>query len=327
MRNVFLGAARIAACFALALFLGHAAWAQQYPTRPVRLVVPFPPGGSTDILARLVAQKLSEDLGQTVLVDNRPGAGGTLGANLVAKSLADGYTLLMGSSGPISISPSLMKKLPYDPTKDYAAISLIATIPTMLVVNPSVPVKTVAELVALAKSKPGKMNFASTGNGATPHLAAELFKFSAGVDIVHVPYKGSAPAVADLLGGQVDLMFEQVPAVLPHVKAGKLRAIAVSSATRSAAMPELPTIAESGLPGFEVSSWFGILAPTGTPPEIINRLNGALVRIMANAQVRETLAAQGAEAVGTTPQAFAATIGSEIPKWASVVKRAGVTVD
>ncbi|HEY4066416.1 MAG TPA: tripartite tricarboxylate transporter substrate binding protein [Burkholderiaceae bacterium] len=319
---------------ALTLALGAAAsagtlpaLADTWPSRPIRLIVPFPPGGTTDIIARLVGQKLSEALGQPVVVDNRAGAGGIMGSDNVAKSPPDGYMLLMASSGPIVIVPALQPKLGYDPVRDFAPVSIIGTVPTMLVVNPNVPAKNVAELIALAKARPGKLNFASTGIGATPHLAGELFKSMAGVDIGHIPYKGSAPALTDVMGGQVDMMFEQISAAMPYAQSGKLRALAVGSAKRVAALPDLPTISESGLPGFDVVSWFGIMAPGGTPAPIVARLNAELVKIMHQPEVANRLTSLGAEPSGTSSQAFAQTIESELPRWAAVIRKSGATVN
>src|SRR5438034_5972010 len=236
-----------------------------YPTKPVRLVVPFPAGGTTDLLARAAAQKLSEAWGQQVIVDNRPGAAGNIGAELVAKAAPDGYTLLMGTVGTHAINASLYAKMPYDHVKDFAPVILVAGVPNVLVVNPSLPVHSVQELIAYAKANPGKLNFASSGSGTSIHLSGELFKVMTGVQMTHVPYKGSAPALQDLLGGQVQLMFDNLPPSLPQIKAGRLRALAVTSATRAPALPDVPTVAEAGLPGFEASSWFGVLAPAGTP--------------------------------------------------------------
>lgn len=294
-----------------------------WPTRPIQLIVPFPPAGTTDIIARLVAERLTRALGQTVVVDNRAGAGGIIGAAQVAKATPDGYTLLLGSSGPISISPSLPVKPKYDPLHDFQPISLIATVPTMLVVNPKLPVKTVDELIAYARAHPGKLNFASTGVGATPHLAGEMFKKMAQIDIRHVPYKGSAPALTDLIGGQVDLMFEQISAALPFVRDNRLRALAVGSAQRVAALPYLPSVSESGLPGFDVVSWFGILAPSGTPATVVRRLHDELARITSQRDVQEKLTSLGAEPQASTPQAFAKRIAAEIPQWAKVILQSG----
>src|SRR4030095_5020494 len=282
-------------CIVLAL-VSPLACAQTYPTKPIRLVVPFPPGGATDILARDVAQKLSDAWGQSFVVDNRPGAGGNIGSELVAKAAPDGYTLEMGTVGTHAINASLYAKMPYDHVKDFVPVILVAGVPNVLVVNPSVPVNSVAELIAYAKANPGKLNFASSGNGTSIHLSGELFKVMAGVQITHVPYKGSAPALQDLLGGQVQLMFDNLPPSLPQIKAGKLKALAVTSTTRAAALPDVPTMAESGLPGFEASSWFGVLAPAGTPPAIVAKLNAEIGKWLASPEAKEKLAKQGANA-------------------------------
>ena len=298
-----------------------------YPTKPVRLVVPFPAGGTTDILARAVAQKLSETWGQQVIVDNRPGAGGNIGSELVAKSPPDGYTLLMGTVGTHAINPSLYAKMPYDHVKDFVPVILVAGVPNVLVVNPSLPVNSVQELIAYAKANPNKLNFASSGNGTSIHLSGELFKTMTGVQMTHVPYKGSAPALTDLIGGQVQLMFDNLPSSLQFIKAGKLRALAVTSLARSSTLPELPTLAESGLPGFEASSWFGVLAPAGTPNDIVKKLNGEIAAWLASPDAKEKLAAQGAIAAGGTPDAFVTHIAAESAKWAKVVKASGAHVD
>ena len=316
--------ASIALAFALA---GGAALAQPYPSQPIKLIVPFTPGGTTDILARTVGQKLGEALKQPVIVENKPGAGGNIGADAVAKAKPDGYTLVMGTIGTQAINASLYAKMPYDAARDFAPITLVAIVPNMLVVHPSVAAKSVAELVQLAKSKPGELNFASSSTGGSPHLSGEMFKQMTGANIVHVPYKGSAPAVTDLLGGQVSMMFDNMPSVLPHVKAGKLRALGVTSARRSPAAPDIPTIAESGVPGYEVDSWFGILAPAGTPKEIVAKLNAEIVKILQRPEVRERLAEQGAVPVGDTPDQFAEHIRRETAKWARVVKASGAKVD
>ncbi|MEP6943443.1 MAG: tripartite tricarboxylate transporter substrate binding protein [Betaproteobacteria bacterium] len=308
-------------------FFAHGAVAQTYPTHAIKLIVPFPAGGTTDILARDVAKRLTETLGQSVVVDNRPGAGGNIGSDLVAKSPPDGYTLLMGTVGTHSINPGLYAKMPYDHVKDFAPVVLVAGVPNVLVVNPSVPVTSVADLIKLAKSKPGTINFASSGNGTSIHLSGELFKTMAGVDMTHVPYKGSAPALADLLGGQVQIMFDNLPSSLPQIKGGKLRAIAVTSAKRAPALPDVPTIAESGLPGFEASSWFGVLAPAGTPATVIARINGEVNKWLQSPEGKQQLVAQGAEAAGGPPEQFAAHIRTETEKWAKVVKASGAKVD
>ena len=316
-----------AALGALALLLAAGAWAQAYPTKPIRLVVPFPAAGTTDILAREVAQRLSVSFGQSVIVDNRPGAAGNIGSDLVAKSAPDGYTLLMGTVGTHAINPSLYTKMPYDHVKDFVPIVLVAGVPNVLEVTPSLPVNSVADLIKLAKDKPGQLNFASSGSGTSIHLSGELFKTMAGVDMMHVPYKGSAPAVTDLMGGQVQLMFDNLPSSLAQIKAGKLRAIAVTSAQRAPALPNVPTIAESGLPGFEASSWFGLLAPSGTPAAVVARINADVNQWLQTAEAKEKLLAQGAAPAGGTPEQFAAHIRAETEKWAKVVKVSGAKVD
>ena len=312
---------------ALAWSVAAEAQATAYPTKPIRLVVPFPPGGATDLIARAVAQKLGEAWGQSVVVDNRPGAGGNIGTELVAKAAPDGYTLEMGTVGTHAINASLYAKIPFDHVKDFAPVILVAGVPNVLEVNPSVPVNSVQELIAYAKANPGKLNFASSGAGTSIHLSGELFKVMAGVQMTHVPYKGSSPALQDLLGGQVQLMFDNLPPSLPQIKAGKLRALAVTSATRAPALPDVPTIAESGLPGFEASSWFGILAPAGTPPAIIAKINAEVAKWLASAEGKEKLASIGANAAGGSPEDFARHIQAETAKWAKVVKESGAKVD
>ena len=301
--------------------------ADGYPSRPVRFVVAFPPGGGTDIIARSIAQKLAERIAQQVVVDNRPGAGGNIGTDIVAKSAPDGYTLLMGSAGPLAINASLFAKMPFDPIKDLAPVTLAASTPNVLVVHPSLRAATVKELIALAKARPGEINFASSGHGTPAHLAGELFNSMAGVRMVHVPYKGAAPALADLLGGQVQLMFSTMPPALPHVKAGKLRALAVTSAKRSPAAPELPTVDEIALPGFEANTWHGVVVPAGTPGAIVARLNREIVAILHLPDVIERLSGQGAEPVGSTPEEFAAYIRAETVKWARVVRESGAKAE
>jgi len=298
-----------------------------YPSKPVRLVVPFPAGGTTDILARAAAQKLSEAWGQQVIVDNRPGAGGNIGAELVAKAPPDGYTLLMGTVGTHAINSSLYSKMPYDHIKDFAPAVLVAGVPNVLVVNPSMPFNSVQDLIAYAKANPGKLNFASSGSGTSIHLSGELFKSLTGVQITHVPYKGSAQALTDLLGGQVQLMFDNLPSSLAFIKAGKLRALAVTSTTRAAALPDVPTMVEAGVPGFEATAWFGILAPAGTPREAITRINTEIAKWLASPDAREKLSAQGAIAAGGSPEDFAKHIASETAKWARVVKESGAKVE
>ncbi len=311
----------------LALMLAGGAAAQTYPSKLIRIVVPFPPGGATDILARAVGADLTRVWGQPVPIENRGGAGGNLGADVVAKAPPDGYTLVMGTVGTHAINMSLYTKMPYDTVNDFAPVSLVASVPNVLVVHPSLPVKSVRELIDLARSKPGEINFASSGNGTSIHLSGELFKTMTGVQMTHIPYKGSAPAMADLLGGQVSLMFDNLPSALPQIKAGKLRALAVTSAKRTPTLPDLPTIAETGLPGYEASSWFGILAPAGTPKDVVGKLSQTIAAGLHGAEMKERLSSQGAEAIGSTPEQFAAHIQAEIAKWARVVKASGAKLD
>ena len=301
-----------------------AAPAQDYPARPMRWVSPWPPGGANDIFSRIIAQRLSETLGQPVVVENRPGAAGAIGTEAVAKSPADGYTLTLGSSPTHAIAPSLNPALPYDPLRDFDAVTLVAVVPNVLVVNPALPVTSVRELVALAKSRPGTLNFASAGNGTSQHLSGELFKVMAGVDMVHVPYKGTAPALAELLAGQVQLTFDNIPALLPHIQSGKLRALAVTPATRSAALPNLPTVAEAGVAGYDASVWFGVFVPAGTPRPLVLRLHGEIARALAAPEIKSRMAALGAEVSAIGPDAFRDFWRKEIPKWAEVVKAAGI---
>jgi tripartite-type tricarboxylate transporter receptor subunit TctC len=300
----------------------HFASADSYPGKPIRIVVPYPPGGFNDTLARTLGQKLTEKWGQPVIVDNRPGGGTTIGTNLAAKSAPDGYTLLIVSFA-FAVNPALYATLPYDTAKDFVPIVLAAGTPNLLVVNPGLPVKSLKELIALARSRPGKLNYASAGNGSSNHLSMELFKSLAAVDIVHVPYKGSAPAVTDLIGGQVDLMFDNVPNVLQQVKAGKLRAIAVSSKERSPFVRDLPTVAQSGVPGFDVSVWFGVVAPTGTPQSVIAKLNAEINTILKVAEVTQAFNGQGVETLGGTPAEFSIFLRAQMTKWAKVVEATG----
>ncbi len=325
MRLSLRAAASLSA--ALAISTPHAAAADAYPAKPIRFVVAFPPGGGTDIIARAIAQKLSGRLAQQVVVDNRPGAGGNIGTDIVAKAAPDGYTMLMGSAGPLAINASLFAKMPFDPVRDLAPVTLAASTPNVLVVHPSLKAATVKELIALARARPGEINFASSGHGTPAHLAGELFNSMAGVKLVHVPYKGASPALADLLGGQVHLMFSTMPPALPHVKDGKLRALAVTSAKRSPATPELPTVAEAALPGFEANTWHGVVLPAGAPVAIIARLNREIVAILHLPEVVERLSGQGAEPVGSTPEEFAAYIRSETVKWAKVVHESGAKAE
>jgi tripartite-type tricarboxylate transporter receptor subunit TctC len=313
-----------ALCVAALVPLAHA---QGYPAKPIRLVVPFPAGGATDILARAAGQKMTEAWGQPVVVDNRPGAAGNIGSELVAKAPNDGYTLLMGTVGTHAINASLYAKMPYDHVRDFAPVVLVAGVPNVLVVHPSVPASTVQELIAYGKANPGKLNFASSGSGTSIHLAGELFKVMTGVQMTHVPYKGSAPAVSDLLGGQVQIMFDNLPSALPHIKAGKLKALGVTSAKRAPALPDVPTIAESGVPGYEASSWFGLLAPAGTSRDVVTKINAEVAKWLASPDGKEKLAGVGANAAGGTPEDFAKHIAAETAKWAKVVKESGAKVD
>jgi tripartite-type tricarboxylate transporter receptor subunit TctC len=294
--------------------------------RSIRFVVPYPPGGPLDIVARALADKVHDTLGN-VVVDNRPGAGGNIGSELVARAAPDGYTLLMGTVGTHAINASLYAKMPYDHVKDFAPVVLVAGVPNVLVVNPSVPAQTVGELIAYAKANPGKLNFASSGSGTSIHLSGELFKVLTGVQMTHVPYKGSAPALSDLVGGQVQLMFDNLPSSLAFIKANRLRALAVTSTTRAAALPDVPTMVEAGVPNFEASSWFGMLAPAGTPPDIVARINGDVAKWLATPEAREKMIAQGAIAIGGSPDDFARHIAAETAKWAKVVKESGAKVD
>jgi tripartite-type tricarboxylate transporter receptor subunit TctC len=309
---------------AIAMLAGSlSALGQTYPSRPLRIVVPFPPGGGTDIGTRIVAQKLQEAWGQAVVVENKPGAAGIVGTELTARSAPDGYTFMMGNIGTHAINVSLYKKLSYDPVKDFAPVSMVADLPLLLLVHPSVPANTVKELIALAKSQPGKLNFSSSGAGGSMHVAAELFKSMAGVDMVHIPYKGGAPAVADLISGQVALSFSTVLETIQHVKAGKVRALAVTNDHRSIALPDLPTIAEAGLPGYQSISWLALFAPAGTPKDIVNKVSAETVRILKLPDVKERLLAQGAEPIGSTPEQLAAILAADLAKYAKVIRESG----
>jgi tripartite-type tricarboxylate transporter receptor subunit TctC len=310
----------------LAFALAGAASAQSFPSKPLRLICPFPPAGAVDIASRATAHELTKILGQTVAVENRPGAGGNLGTDLAAKSPPDGYTLLMSPSS-IAIAPALYSKLPYDPVKDFAPVTLVTSVPNVLVVHPSVPAKSVRELIALAKTRKGELNFASGSTGSAGHLAGELFKTMAGVDMVHIPYKGAAPAVTDLLAGHVSLMFDNLASGLPNIKAGRARALAVTTMKRSPFLPELPTISESGLRGFDIGTWFGVFAPAGTPREIVMRLNAEISRALKTPVMKERLATLGAEAMPNTPEAFGAFVKAEMAKYREIVRASGAKVD
>jgi tripartite-type tricarboxylate transporter receptor subunit TctC len=314
---------RVAVSACLATVIACAAHAQEYPSRPVRVIVPFAAGGPNDIIVRLVAQKLAASLGQPFLVENRAGAGGNIGTDYVAKSAPDGYTLLSVGPGSLIINP-LMGKVPYDTERDFAPIALMARAPNALVAHPSLAAHSVKELIALARARPGAINYGSGGNGSTPHLAAALFAAMAGVELTHVPYKGTAPATADLIGGQVQIAFLGIPAVLPHVRSGKLRVLAVTGLQRSAELPDVPTVDESGVAGYEVNPWYGLLAPVGTPRAIVARLGAETTRVVRAAEMREKLAGQGAEAVGGTPEEYAAVIRADTATWTRVVGQAGL---
>jgi tripartite-type tricarboxylate transporter receptor subunit TctC len=300
--------------------------AQDFPTKPIRLIVPFPPGGPNDIIARVIGQRMSELTKQPVVIDNRGGQGGVLGTDAVAKATPDGYTIAISSAGALAISPS-MEKVAYDTLKDLAPVTLVAKVPEMLVVASNVPAHDMGELIALARKQPGKLNFASSGPGSLPHLAGELLKLSAGIDLVHVPYRGAAPAVNDLLGQQVQMAFLDLPVLLPQVKAGALRGIAIGSPQRAPTAMEVPTTAEAGMPELRVENWYGMVAPAGTPPAVVAALNRIATEAMADANVKEKLASQGAELIGDTPEHFRGFIETEIAKWAKVIKDAGVATE
>jgi len=311
----------------VAAFVISPAIAETWPTRPIRFIVPFAPGGGGDVVGRIIGQRMSEQLGKPLIIDNRAGGGGTLGCELAAKAAPDGYTLLLGNVGPIAVGPALYPKLAYDPVRDFAPVTMIASFPNLLVANPGLPFKTVPELVAYAKSRPGTLNFASAGAGTSTHLAGELFKSVAGIDVVHVPYKGGAAAMTDIIAGQVAYYFGTMPSSMPLAKAGKLRALAVTSLTRSPAAPEVPTIAESGYPKFETAAWYGLMFPTGTSREIVARTNAATMVVLALPDIRERLVHEGSEPLGSTPAQFGAYIKAEIAKWSGVVKAAHLKAD
>jgi tripartite-type tricarboxylate transporter receptor subunit TctC len=299
----------------------------QYPTKPLRLIVPFAPGGSTDIFARLIAERAQGPLGQPVVVENRAGAAGNIGAEAVVRSAPDGYTLLMATTGVMAINNALYKSMTYDAAKDLQPVLYVASITNVLIVPPDFPAKNVAELVAIAKKDPGKLSFASSGAGASTHMSAELFKSMTGTDILHVPYKGSGPAMPDLMSGRVHMMFENAPGAVPHIKAGKLRALAQTGLKRSPALPDVPTIAESGVPGYESLSWSGIAVPAGTPRAIVDRLNKEFNLVLSTAEMRQKLAEQGAEIIGGPPEAFAKHISAEREKWSRVIRTANIVVN
>lgn len=315
------------ATLAMAVLSAAPVLADTYPSKPIRLVVPFTPGGTTDNLGRLLGTKLGETLGQSVVVDNRGGAGGTIGMDLVAKAPADGYTLLFGTVGTSSINPSLYKRLPYDSHSDFTPIAPFASVPNILVINPNLPVKNVAELIEYSKKNPNKLNMGSAGSGTTNHLSGEMFKSMTGASMTHVPYKGSGPAMADLLGNQIQVMFDNFPGSLPHVKAGSLRALAVTGSARSSALPDIPTMEEAGVKGYVADVWFGVLAPKNIPPEILKKLSTAITDLSKDKVTIEKLQGQGATPLASTPIAFSQLIQSDTVKWAKIVKDSGATVD
>lgn len=298
--------------------------AEAFPSRPIRLIVPFTPGGTTDILARLVAQKAGETLGQPMVVENRPGAGGNIGAEAAARSAADGYTLLMGTLGTQVTNQFIYPRMPYDSAKDFAPVTLVANSPNVLLVNSTLPANSIGELIALARREPGKINYASTSTGGSPHLSGELLSMMAGVRMQHVPYKGAAPAMTDLLAGQVNLMFDNLPSALAQIQGGKIKALAVTGAKRASVLPSVPTVRESGLPDYEVNSWFGLLAPAGTPPERVRQLQQAVDKVLAMPDVRKRIQELGAEPGGEGSAAFAAQIKADTDKWARVIRSAGI---
>jgi len=322
-RSLLHVTSRVATAATVLLFTVNPTIAQTYPDKPIRMVLPFPPGGGTDSLARVILPKMSQTLGQPIVIDNRPGAGGIVAAEIVAKSAPDGYTLFMGSSTGITAAPSLYK-LAYDPIKDFAPITQFATASFILTVHPSLPVTTISQLVALARAKPGSLNYASGGIGSPLHLSAELFKSRAGINIVHVPYKGGAPALTDLIGGQIQLLWLSIPSVLPHVKAGRIRAIAVSTQKRSASVPEVPTVAESGYPGFDYANWNAFFAPAKTPPAHIRKINGQIVKALNVPDIAQRLIAQGADPAPGSPEDLARYMRVDHERWKKVISSAGI---
>lgn len=306
---------------------GVAHAADAYPSKPIKMIVAFNAGGATDIIARIVSQKLSDSLGQSVVVDNRPGATGIVGTEMVAKSPPDGYTLLMVTAGTHAINASLFKNLPYDPVKDFVHINWTAVAPNVLIVNNSVPATNVQELIKLAKEKPGQLTFGSAGSGSTLHLSGEEFKYMAGIDITHVPYKGGAPAMTDLLGGRLTMMFDSISQAVPHIKAGKVRALAVTGAKRVAALPDVPTIAEAGVTGYNSNAWFGVVAAANTPKDIVAKLNAEINKALTDPEVKEKLVSLGTEPIGGTPEQFTAHVKAEVVKWAKIVEVSGAKVD
>ena len=300
--------------------------AQTYPAKPIRFIVPFPPGGGNNLIARELSQHLTESLGQPMVVDNRPGASTLIGAEAAAKASPDGYTLFMGNNSTLTINPHLYKKLPYDAVRDFAPLSLLASAPFVLLAHPSVPAQSVKELIALARQRPGQLNFGSSGLGIATHLAGEMFKLMARVDIVHIPYKGAAPALTDLIGGQIELLFNNVISAMPHVRSGRLRALAVTSKTRSHALPQVPAVAEAGLPDYEASVWYAVLAPARAPAPVLTRLHGEFVKALQQPRVQDRLASDGASIVGSTPEVLARTIEADLARWGKVIKQNGISL-
>jgi tripartite-type tricarboxylate transporter receptor subunit TctC len=320
-------ARRTLLALALAVTAAGSAFAQAYPNKPIRLIVPFPPGGGNDVIARIVGQKLAERLGQAVVIDNKGGGNGVIGLNALAQAAPDGYTIGVGAAGPMAVNPSLYENLSYDPLRDFVPITNMVNFPLLLVTHPSLKIKTIRDLIALAKAEPGKIFYASPGSGNSGHLAGELFNSMAKVQTTHVPYRGQGPAVADLLAGQVQMLYSSIPSVIGYVQQGQLNAIAVGSATRVPSLPNVPTIAESGVPGYEAYSWVGMIAPARTPREIVTRLNREIVQILKEKEVQDKLNQQGAIPVGDTPEQFGAYIGVEMKKWGAIVKSANIKAD
>ena len=325
MKRILYAAAAIAQGTLWAWASG--AIAQGYPAKPVRLIVPLAPGGGNDLLSRAISKHLTETLGQSVIIDNRPGASGIIGTETAARAAPDGYTLLMAGSGQMSINPSLYRKLPYDPFRDFTAITLVASFPSLLTVHPSLPVKNIKDLIALAKARPGQINYASSGTGSGSHLGMELFKSMAGVNLIHIPFKGAGPALTDLIAGQVSVLFNNPMSSMPYAQAGRIRAIAVTGVKRLQAMPEIPTVGESGLPGFDASVWLGLFAPAGTPADITTRIQSDVIKILRRNDVHDSFVRQGIDPAGGTTEQFTARIRADAAKWGAIIKISGARVD
>ncbi len=324
MRLSVVCARLMAAAMACAAIGG---WAQPYPAKPIRIIVPFPAGGTADIMARVVGQKMTETWGQQVLIDNRSGAGGNIAAELAARSAPDGYTLFLCTVGTHAVHQTLYEKLPFDPIKDFAAVAYIAGVPNVVVVHPSIPVKSVKELIGFIKARPGQINFGSSGTGSSVHMSGEMLKVMAGLDMTHIPYKGNPQAVTDLMAGQIELMITNMPSVIPYIQSGRLRALAVTTKARSPALPDLPTMEEAGLPGYESSAWFGLVSPAAVPRDIVSKLNAEVVRVVGLEDVKRNLASQGAYPIVMTPGEFGAFMKAETAKWAKIVKASGTRAD